>query len=185
MNHFFILCYCFLLFLDLVPVSLASHASMVHSGLDLKQAYERAKELCPDKLTGEYYGHKAIAKKINSLMAPASAVGDPARKTYVTSYIPNEENISKELQDICGFSTVLPIQKESAGSNTVLENDESLNTSYFDFGKVSVPTKTIDYESFFLFFFGLVVGMFVIFVYNSRLQAAQVPTTKSLRRPEL
>jgi hypothetical protein len=197
MNLFFILS-CLLFFLHFLPVSLANQASMVHQGLDLKQAYERAKEVCPDKLIGKRYGHKVMSQKISSLMAPVSVAGDKERKTYIPSYVPKEERISKELQDMCGFS-VLPqnvLEIKTLSTDHFDSGNEPLSTDNFDSGNEPLSTddfksrnqpviKGLEFQSIFFFSFGLVVGMLCVFAYTSRLQATPVQPSKSLRRPEL
>lgn len=162
---------------------LADSAKMVLNGLVLQEALSEATKLCPEKLVGAEV--KKLKQKIHTFMAPTKSVKDPLRKTYAQQ-VPGRENVKREVDQLCQIQgnyesfpgTELTEEKPAELEENLSSELESDGSVLFD--------EDLKYRSLFLFFLGMVCGMFFVFGYFYHMnKAVPVNSNKLLRRPEL
>lgn len=162
---------------------LASPASMVLRGMVLREALPKAKMVCPEKLVGKH-SISRLKQRINDLMAPAKSSTDPFRKTYIQQ-VPQEEAVRKMINELCQIQENYEILQEMEQAEEAGEVEENLSNE-LESGSFALSEDSSMYRSLFLFFLGMVCGMFFVFGYFSFYnKATSVNANKSLRRPEL
>jgi len=168
---------------------LASPAVMVLEGAMRKAALQDAIRMCPEFINKNR--KKEIARGIQKLLAPAYVASDPNRRTYQIDYIPTEEERIAKAVELCAGHGQIPYAETQAAKNlegvSQIEEEGQEDRLNLDAQDIESFQRTQGLGKYFLFIFGAVCGMLVVFVYFhvKEMSPAQICTNKVLRRPEL
>jgi hypothetical protein len=174
-----------------VPFSLSnSNFLHVQRGLALKEGFEQARKVCPEKITKRM--KVKTFNRIKSLLNPSGIHSDPLRRSYL-EYVPSQGQINIEVDSLCGHergSTTTPVYNADSEAAVTLDNtvdDELVSEGEFEeLYQTKKGRAFFSTDNCFSFVFGLFCGMLVVFLYMHK-YSGQITSSvpKQIRRPEL